>query len=140
MAGLVLFSSEGTVSDMPSIPGTFNASLFQKHNVSYWLGCGTQDSFYDPNKAEYKALAAIAPQLATWSEWNAGHGDPVWSDGYNPAWTNNALGISIYKWAASFGTAAVVTPPPIIVPPPVVAKTIKSVVVNWSDGTSQTLP
>lgn len=110
LAGLVLFSSQGTVSDMPSIPGTYKAALFLKYGVRFWWGIGTNDSFYDANKAKYTSLVSIAPSLATWTEWaGAGHGDPVWKDGYNPAWIKNALGKSIYTWAASFGSTSLTT-------------------------------
>ena len=118
LAALVLFSSQGTVSDMPSIPGTYNPALFQKNNVVYWQGCGTMDSFYDARKAEYTALAKIAPALAIWTEWaGAIHGDPVWSDGYNPNWTKNTVSKSIYQWAASFGSV-IAQPQPAPVPAP----------------------
>lgn len=146
LSGMVLFSSEGTVTDENGIPGTFTPALYLKHNVSYWLGIGTQDPFYDHNKAEYTALTAIAPKLAIWTEWaGAGHGDPVWSDGYNPAWTNNVIKMSIYQWAVSIsGVQAIPAPPPVVIPPPVVtppaAKTIKSILVTYSDGTTTSLP
>lgn len=147
LAALVLFSSQGTVSDMPSIPGTYNPSLYVKNNVAVWQGCGTMDSFYDARKAEYNALYKIESSLATWTEWpGAGHGDPVWSDGYNPAWTKNSLGMSIYTWAAKFGASVVVPPPPVVIPPPVVVppvtppKTIKSITIVYTDGSSESKP
>lgn len=145
LAALVLFSSQGTVSDMPNIPGTYNPSLYVKNNVAVWQGCGTADSFYDARKAEYSALYKIAPSLATWTEWaGAGHGDPVWSDGYNPAWTKNSLGMSIYTWAAKLGASVVVPPPPVVIPPPVVGppvpKAIKSITIFYVDGSSESKP
>lgn len=145
VSALVLFSSEGTVSDMPGISGTYTPSLFVNHGVKFWWGCGTQDSFYDANKTKYKALAGLAPQLAAWTEWaGIGHGDPVWSDGYNPAWTKNELGMSIYTWAANIAKVVAAPPvnlPPVIAPPVVTQpKTIKSVTVNYSDGSSLQLP
>jgi len=139
LAALCLFSSQGTVSDMPGIPGTYNPSLFLKNNVYYWQGCGTLDSFYAARKAEYAALAAIAPDLAVWTEWaGAGHGNPVWSDAYNPAWIKNSLGKSIYQWSAAFGASQTGTPPPVIIPP--ISKTIKSITITYSDGTAEVRP
>ena len=115
LSGLVLFSSQGTVADIPSIPGTYNPALFVKYNIKFWWGIGTMDSFYDNNKARYKALAALNPSLTAWTEWaGAGHGDPVWSDGYNPKWTNNTLKQSIYTWTAGFGSAVPINPPPVV--------------------------
>lgn len=141
LAALILFSSQGTVSDMPSIPGTYTPSLFVKNKVFYWQGCGTMDSFYSARKAEYQALNALAPELCAWTEWaGAGHGDPVWSDGYNPAWQKNVLGKSIYQFAVSYGTAAVVIPPPVVAPPIAPPKTIKSITIVYTDGSSEVKP
>lgn len=140
LAGLILFSSQGTVSDMPSIPGTYNPALFLKNKVFYWQGCGTMDSFYSARKAEYQALNNIAPELCAWTEWaGAGHGDPVWSDGYNPAWTKNVIGKSIYQFVVSLAAGSIVIPPPVIITPPV-AKTITKVTITYSDNSVVTLP
>lgn len=139
ISALVLFSSQGTVADTPGIPGTYNPSLFVKHKVPFWWGIGTQDPFYAANLARYKALVALDPTLAVWTEWpGVGHSDPVWSDGYNPAWSNNSLKKSIYQWAAGFGQAVTIpVPPPVVVPP---LKTITKVAITYSDGTIQSLP
>lgn len=142
LSALALFSSQGTVSDMASIPGTYNPQLYANDGIYLWQGCGTMDSFYDNRKAENAALAKIAPNLSIWTDWvGAGHGDPVWSDAYNPAWTKNTLNKSLYQWAASFGASAVVAPPITVPPLPITpSKTIKSIIVNYTDGTNQTLP
>lgn len=141
VTALVLFSSQGTVSDQPGIAGTYTPNLFVKHKIPFWWGIGTQDSFYAANQAKYKALAALDPTLAFWTEWpGAGHGDPVWSDGFNPAWTNNVLKKSIYTWAAAFGKAIA---PPVVIPPPVTTppiKTITKIMIYYSDSSVQTLP
>lgn len=134
MIGMVMFSSQGPVSDTPGIAGTWTPKWFVDTKVPYWFGIGTQDPFYDANKARYNALIASGA-TAYWTEWpGVGHSDPVWSDGYNPAWIKNSLGKSIYTWAASLGQPVVVTPPP----PPPPAKTIVKVTttVYYSDNTT----
>jgi hypothetical protein len=111
--GLVVFSSQGTVADQPGIPGTFNPSLYKKYNIPIWRGEGDQDFTWDINNGSNNALAAVAPNLAIWTVWKgAGHGDPVWSDGYNPKWVNNSLKQSIYTWAASLAPTGTTPPPP----------------------------
>jgi hypothetical protein len=121
--GLAIASSEGPVTDENGIPGSWTPAWLAAGNIPYWAACGDQDSFYNSNQwsvlPRYNALKAIAPQLAFLDVWKgAGHGDPVWSDFFNPAWVSPTMGMSIYKWAASLGTAVVVTPPPVVVPPP----------------------
>lgn len=140
ISAMLLVSSQGTVGDNPNIPGTFNPALYLKHNIFLWWEIGTNDPFYDGNKARYKAYSAIAPNLAKWTEYaGPGHDSGVWNPAYDPASAN-----APYKWAASFGAATVVVPPPpIVIPPPVVvppAKTIKSITIVYSDGSSEVKP
>ena len=115
IAGLIVFSSQGTVSDYPGIPGTLMPALYLKHNVPILRGEGDQDFTWPQNYAAHMALSAAAPKLDLWQVWKgAGHGDPVWINGYDPfpAASNPIYtllgGKSIYQWADS---VMGVTPP-----------------------------
>lgn len=119
IAGILVFSSQGTVSDYPGIPGTLNPSLYLKYNIPIWRGEGDQDFTWDINNNANKLLGATAPRLASMTVWpGAGHGDPVWSQGYDPFPTGSsplfvAMKMSSYQWAASVMGAP--TTPPIVV-------------------------
>lgn len=120
IAGIVVFSSQGTVSDYPGIPGTQNPALYLKYNIPIWRGLGDQDFTYPINLTLSKVMTAAAPKLAIWTIWpGAGHGDPVWKDGYDPfpVATNPVyvtMKQSIYQWAASIMGSPVPAPPPVI--------------------------
>lgn len=141
MAALAIASSEGPVTDEPGIAGGWYPAWFLANNIPYWAACGDQDPFYATTSPycvlnRYNSLKAAAPKLAFLDVWKGvGHGNPVWSDFYNPAWISPTMGKSLYAWASSFGALAVVAPPPVVVAPPpvVVAPTIyKSAVASGS--------
>lgn len=120
IAGLVVFSSQGTVSDYPGIAGILNPALYLKYNIPIWRGVGDQDFTWPINQGLANTLSVAAPKLAIWTTWKgAGHGDPVWSDGYRPGWTANSTGMDIYQWAST----VMGTPP---APPVIVVITYKS--------------
>lgn len=114
-------------------------TLFVKYKSFYYAGCGDQDLFYNLQGKGmlelYNAIKALNPSLCDIDVWKGvAHGDPVWSDGYNPAWKSPTMGMSIYQKAASLYPVAqpVVVPP---VNPP--AKTVTGVKVTFSDGTEE---
>lgn len=142
IAALFMFSA-----DPPNVApyGTAvkNFSLFASNPIFYYGGCGTADSMYGMQQPDYEAILAAKPKIApAWDSWQgAGHGDPVWSDGYSPAWKSPAMGMSIYaKMASLFPLSGAAQPAP--TPSPV--KTIVKVTttVTYSDGStiSETLP
>lgn len=116
IGAFALFSAQGFPTTYAGALAALTPALYVKYNTHYWIGCGTADSFYAPNKAIYTALKAAGVD-AVWTEWSGvGHSDPVWSDAYNPAWTKNTVGKSIYKWASDLFPAqgaAIVLPPPV---------------------------
>jgi pimeloyl-ACP methyl ester carboxylesterase len=107
IAGMIVFSSQGTVSDYPGVPGTLNPSLYLKYNIPIWRGVGDQDFTWPINQGLNNALSSAAPKLAIWTTWpGAGHGDPVWVQGYEPFPTPTnpiyvTMKMSIYQWASS---------------------------------------
>lgn len=107
IAGMVVFSSQGTVSDYPGIPGTLNPTLYLKYNIPIWRGVGDQDFTWPINYKLDTMLARASPKLAIWTVWpGAGHGDPVWIQGYDPFPTATnpmyvTMKMSIYQWASS---------------------------------------
>jgi hypothetical protein len=151
MAAMYMVSSEGPVNDLPSIPGTWTPQWFVDKGTSYWACVGDQDSFYNANANSIlnriNSLKAVAPQLAFITVFKgSGHDNTVWGPSFQPGVTLNAQGQDYLHWAATFGSAVgVPQPPPVVIPPvtppvtPPVAKVIKSVVVNYTDGTNQTL-
>lgn len=116
VGGLFMFSS-----DPPNQPpyGTADVepSLFNKYPIFFYGGCGTADSMYGMEFPLYQAIVAAKPQIApAWDAWQGvGHGDPVWSQGYNPTWKSPSMGVSIYQKVVSLSAPVVVTPPPIII-------------------------
>lgn len=120
ISGIVVFSSQG------SPVGVLPPSLYLKYNIPVWRGEGDQDFTWDINNNANKAFSAAAPKLAFWSLWpGAGHGDPVWAQGYDPfpVATNPiyaTMKMSIYQWASTIMGA-----PP--APPVVVIITYKSI-------------
>ena len=122
-----------------------NYSLFASLPIFYYGGCGSADAMYGMQYPDYQAIAAIKPKIApAWDTWQGvGHGDPVWSDGYNPARKSPSMGMSIYAKMVALATAAAapapVTPTP--TPTPAAApKTIKSILITYSDGSTASLP
>lgn len=170
MAALLIASSEGPVTDEPGIAGSWSPAWFSANNVYYWAACGTLDSFYNANSLSvlprYQSLKAVAPNLAFMDTWiGAGHGDPVWSDFFNPAWVSPTQGKSIYTFAASLGvpvpsttstTSSTTTLAPTTVAPKTTTTTttttssttttsttlkyVISVTLTYSDGSTQVLP
>jgi hypothetical protein len=115
IGGLFMFSA-----DPPNLPpyGTAvkNYALFKANGIVYYGACGSADSMYGMQYPDYQGILA-AGGLAFWDDFvGAGHGDPVWSDGYNPAWSSPSMGMSIYAKVAQLSpiTAPV---PPVIAPP-----------------------
>lgn len=150
-------SSEGPVADEPGIPGSWQPAWFLQSGVQWWGVCGDQDSFYDSNQysmlPRYNALKAVAPNQAQFTVLpGVGHSAASWGVAYSVGGVKNAAGQDFYTWAASFGAAAVPVPaptptptavpvpPPAPTPTPAPARTIKSILVTYSDGTTQTLP
>lgn len=108
-------------------------------DIPAWGFCGTADSFYDTMSKYWVALKK-AGYIAPWATANEGHGP--WNPWYDPAFKDASVGSNIYDWALRYSNATVVTPPvivpPVVTPPP--AKTIKSVTILYTDGTTLTLP
>lgn len=147
LAAMAIASSEGPPTDSKDAPCGWYPQWFKDCNVPYWAVSGDQDQFYSNINAtciltRYNQLKAVAPQLAFLDVFpGLGHSSAVWSKFYDPAWISSAVGKSLYQWAVSFGTSAVVTPPvtappPVTTPPPTPTKTIVSVTVTYSDGTT----
>lgn len=86
-----------------------------------------------------KAIVAANPSgRYKWTNMNPlGHSG--WNNYYTPLWKDPVDGLTIYDWANKMLGQAV-QPPPIPIPPVVVAKTIKTVEITYSDGTTQILP
>jgi hypothetical protein len=118
-------------------------TLFPKYHAFYYGGCGDQDAFYNMANVGmlelFNAIKALNPSLCDFDVWKgAGHGDPVWSDGYNPAWKSPTMGMSIYAKAASlYPVAAPVVVPPVTPPVTPPAKTVTGIKIEFSDGTEQ---
>lgn len=92
IAGMLIASSQGPVGDVPGIPGTWTPQWFVDNKVSYAFAIGTQDPFYDANKARYNALVK-AGATATWEEFpGAGHDGSVWTKVFDPFYKQSALG------------------------------------------------
>lgn len=120
IGGLFMFSA-----DPPDLPpygtGVKDYTLFAKNSIVYYGGCGTTDNMYGMQYPDYQGILA-AKGIAFWDQWaGVGHGDPVWSDGYNPAWKSPSMGMSIYAKVAAL--SAVTTPPPVVVTPAPVGTT-----------------
>jgi Family of unknown function (DUF5977) len=116
-------SSEGPVADEPGIPGAWEPAWFLQSGVQWWGVCGDQDSFYNSNQysmlPRFNALKAVAPNQAQFTVLpGVGHSAASWNVAYSVGGVKNAAGQDFWHWAASFGTAAVVTPTPVVVPPP----------------------
>lgn len=153
LAGVFLFSSE-TPTCPPYGTAVVTPSYFLTDSSFYYGGVGTADAFYNslPNSmlAEYTGIKAqspyYTPYLDTWS--GIGHGDPVWSNGYNPAWKSPTMGMSIYRKIMQLAPAYSKSPPPVtpvvpvppVTPPVTTPKTIKSILVTYSDGSTLSLP
>lgn len=94
--------------------------LFATDSAFYYGGVGTADPFYnsvgpismlpifDSIQAQHPFYT---PYLDLWT--GVGHSDPVWSDGYNPAWNSPSMRMSIYRKVMQL---APIGPP--VVPPP----------------------
>jgi hypothetical protein len=109
-------------------------TLFTTNNAFYYGGCGDQDSFWKMNKVGmdelYEAVKLLNPADCAFDVWRgAGHGDPVWSQGYDPNWKSPSMEVSIYAKAASLYPVSAPIPPP---PPP--EKVVKSIQVTFTDG------
>lgn len=109
LKGLIVFSSQGSYTG-------FNPQIFKAHNCPIYRGVGDNDFTWDINNNAQKALAAIAPGLNFFNIWKgAGHGDPVWSDGYSltPVATTATMfgNRTLYQVADSLmgGTPVVIT-------------------------------
>lgn len=150
ISGLVMASSQGPVTDLKTIPASWQPSLLVKHKIPYWFICGDQDTNYDSANGmlgREKSLAALDPTLTTMTVFKgSGHDASVWGPVYDPKWKGNAWNTDIYTWASKFGASVVVSPPPVVIPPPVVVppvvtpKTIKSITIVYSDDSSESKP
>lgn len=139
-----------STADPPNLPpyGTSvkNFSLFASNPIFYYGGCGTEDAMYGMQYPDYQAIIAAGPKIApAWDAWQGvGHSDPVWSDGYNPAWKSPSMGMSIYAKMASLFPLAGTVQPASATPTTAPAKTITKVTttVTYSDGStvSQSIP
>ena len=108
----------------------------------YYGGCGTADGFYAAQQAVQKGILAAGAE-SVWDSWQgAGHGDPVWSDFWNPSWISPAMGVGHYKKITQLSPVAQPAAAPPVSTPPVVAapKTIKSILITYSDGSTSSLP
>lgn len=79
------------------------------------------------------------------TEYTGGH--CCWAQFYNPTYTETigTTKMSLYQWLLQYTKNTVVTPPPVVVPPPVVTpppvvKTIKSILITYTDGTTEIKP
>jgi hypothetical protein len=109
LKGLIVFSSQGSYTG-------FNAQIFKTHNCPIYRGVGTNDFTWDINNNAQKTLGSTAQWLNYFGIWQgAGHGDPVWSDGYSltPVATTAAMfgGRTLYQIADSLmgGTPITIT-------------------------------
>ena len=119
IGGLFMFSA-----DPPNMPpyGTAvkNYSIFKTNPILYYGACGSADSMYGMQYPDYQAIQSLPPMIpAFWDDFvGAGHGDPVWSDGYNPAWSSPSMGMNIYAKVAQLSPISAPIPP---VTPPLAA-------------------
>jgi len=141
-AAAILFSmnmwaQKGLANDTSKIDPSTTDIRFSK--IGMWGFCGKSDNFYDTESLFFSQLIA-AKYPAKFTPYAGGHGG--WNTFYDPNYKE--AGQSIYDWALGFtantSTTPVVTPPPVVTDPAPVTKTIKSVLVTYSDGTTQTLP
>lgn len=136
-------------TDAPNIP----TPIWFKTDTAFWYGaCGTADPFYSTLANNmlslYTTLSSYGlyykPYLDAFT--GVGHGDPVWSDVYSPAWISPAMGMSSYRKLISISPAPYkvnTTAPPVTTPPVIITtapKTIKSILITYSDGSTQSLP
>lgn len=100
--------------------------------------CGNGDGFLDA-MGKFWALLTKAGYKNKFHVYSGGHGG--WNSFYDPTWKDTD-GLNIYDWALQYSSGAAVIPP-VVVPPVVIpptAKTIKSITVLYTDGTTITLP
>lgn len=136
-------------TDAPNIP----TPIWFKTDTAFWYGaCGTADPFYSSLANNmlslYTTLSSeglyYKPYLDAFT--GVGHSDPVWSDVYSPAWISPAMGMTAYRKLISISPAPYkvnTTAPPVITPPVITTtapKTIKSIVIIYSDSTTLKLP
>jgi len=124
----------GSIGNYPNDTFGGNDSRFLKCPI--WGFCGTQDSFYQPMHKFVTQLASAAGVKTKWTEWAGGHSG--WNQFYNPTFKQD--GMNVEDWLSQYSTAVippVATPPPVVVPAP---KTIKSILITYSDGSTEQKP
>lgn len=105
-----------------------------------WNICGVDDGFIAFADAQTAAINAVTtgPKAADSRVPNDKH--DTWNFVYDPAKTWAEVGnINFYDWAAKQSLTPAVVVPPVTTPPVVAAKTIKSIVITYSDGSVVTL-
>jgi hypothetical protein len=116
IGGVFMFSADPP-NVAPYGTAVVNYSIFKTNNLFYYGACGSEDSMYGMQYPVYQGILA-AGATAFWDDFaGAGHGDPVWSDGYNPAWSSPSMGMSIYAKVAQLSPITQPVTPPIVAPP-----------------------
>jgi len=136
IAGIIVMSMamSGSVGTSPNDSLGGNDTRLAKMRIIGF--CGTQDSFFQSMQRFFTVLLKGAGYNEDFISYNAGH------SGWNQFYDNNykgPKGLNIYDDAIQSTTPAPVVAPPVVVPPPV-TKTIKSILITYSDNTQQTLP
>lgn len=144
------FAAQDTEPLPPYGTATFNPALWAKYRVRDVRGCGTNDGgFWGTQNAKAALIAAAKPQIPNILQpYNAGHDAGCWGpfsdiNGKVPLLGNTDIYTDFNTWfppGAAVVTPPVVAPPPVVIPPVPTPKTIKSILVNYSDGSSITLP
>lgn len=129
-AGIVVLSGANQDANMANI-GWWKANPVPLLAIAGTLdGTFTADSITMVNaiNSQVSGLASFVP--------DPGQGHGGWIQIYNNTWG----GIDIWKWMQSHVLG--ITPPPVVTPPPPSPspKTIKSIVITYSDNSTQTLP
>jgi hypothetical protein len=113
------------------------------NRLETWYIAGSYDSQYKGMTQQSSQLAnQIYPGSSRYTELPGGHDDGVWGAAYDPNFKIDGKE-SLYDWFLSEGLGLtpgvipVIPPDPVNPPPP--AKTVKSVVISYSDGSADTL-
>jgi hypothetical protein len=144
IAAFFLFSPEET-SNPPYGPGT-QCRWFLSDSAYFYAACAQADpdGFYGPLLLEFDSIQAFhlyrTPELTTMS--CACHSSAAWGQFFSPYWKDQVTGRNIYdQFMYEFPVGGAAAPVPVpTTPMPAPAKTIKSILITYSDGSTQSLP
>lgn len=102
--------------------------------------CGTVDSFYSEMDNFFTKIIAAGYPATFISAANQGHTGLLWNGFYDPTFHPVQLGGKQNIYDSAFTKGNSVSAPPVAVSPPPAPKTIKSILITYTDGTSETKP